>query len=326
MSDNFVDAVAARFADKNREQWFRDMVHRVACDIEDRADLTEKEKARLKRRVTRPLINKPASEAKDLEVEIKKNRLAHSLTVELEAWLAGKMQLQKPAGSKLHHLERALVNDKIAAFVPNISDLVDDVMCAWLWTAIKNCQIFVVQHDWGAVIGEQDGELVLPYTWCCFEFRVSNRHVVYITGQNAGNELGNGAGVVLVECADGWGAVVSRPEDTALIGQMLALQVRAAVIALDAEVIKANVERAPYRLNRARQRRGDLPLYDYHTLSVVNRKRVLPSGEAVVGERRSPRLHFRRGHWRHFENGKTWVNWTLVGDPDLGFVEKDYAL
>jgi hypothetical protein len=33
-----------------------------------------------------------------------------------------------------------------------------------------------------------------------------------------------------------------------------------------------------------------------------------------------------RGHWRHYERHKTWIKWTLVGDPDLGFVDKHYRL
>lgn len=37
------------------------------------------------------------------------------------------------------------------------------------------------------------------------------------------------------------------------------------------------------------------------------------------------RQHERRGHWRHFKNGKkTWIRNCLAGDPNLGFVSKDY--
>jgi hypothetical protein len=30
--------------------------------------------------------------------------------------------------------------------------------------------------------------------------------------------------------------------------------------------------------------------------------------------------------WRHFVSHKTWIKWTLVGDPDLGFIDKEYRL
>jgi hypothetical protein len=113
----------------------------------------------------------------------------------------------------------------------------------------------------------------------------------------------------------------------------VARQLQAALIALDAAVALTTVTRQPEKLNRARQRRGQLPLYDYHVVSLANRTRpaTLPDDPATLpeesaGAHRSPRLHFRRGHWRHFENFKTWINWTLVGDPDLGFIEKHYRL
>lgn len=50
----------------------------------------------------------------------------------------------------------------------------------------------------------------------------------------------------------------------------------------------------------------------------------------------------RRGHYRHYSNpdagsikyvndggfwlSKDWINWMLVGDPDVGIVEKEYRL
>lgn len=37
-------------------------------------------------------------------------------------------------------------------------------------------------------------------------------------------------------------------------------------------------------------------------------------------------MHFRRGHWRHYQDHRTWIKWCLVGDPDLGFVDKHYKL
>lgn len=46
----------------------------------------------------------------------------------------------------------------------------------------------------------------------------------------------------------------------------------------------------------------------------------------VGEERRSPRLHFVRGHWRRYANHKTWLKWFLRGDPDLGFIDKHYRL
>ena len=38
------------------------------------------------------------------------------------------------------------------------------------------------------------------------------------------------------------------------------------------------------------------------------------------------RLHFVRGHWRRYEEHKTWIRWRLRGDPDLGFIDKSYRI
>jgi hypothetical protein len=45
-----------------------------------------------------------------------------------------------------------------------------------------------------------------------------------------------------------------------------------------------------------------------------------------IGAAASPRLHFRRGHYRHYPNHKLWIRWCLVGNPDLGFIDADYRL
>jgi hypothetical protein len=52
----------------------------------------------------------------------------------------------------------------------------------------------------------------------------------------------------------------------------------------------------------------------------------LPAADGEREPGRKKRLHFRRGHWRHYETHKTWIKWMLVGDPDLGFIEKQYRL
>jgi hypothetical protein len=88
-----------------------------------------------------------------------------------------------------------------------------------------------------------------------------------------------------------------------------------------------DVIRAPHKLNAARERRGDVPMLDYTTINLARRReRPEPLSENGDESRQSVRLHFRRGHWRHFETHKTWIKWTLVGNPDLGFVEKHYRL
>lgn len=76
-------------------------------------------------------------------------------------------------------------------------------------------------------------------------------------------------------------------------------------------------------------RQGKMPLYDYHVVSLAARKRYaarLPEPGDQDVERRHVRLHFVRGHWRHYENHKVFIKWHMRGDPDLGFIDKEYRL
>lgn len=102
-------------------------------------------------------------------------------------------------------------------------------------------------------------------------------------------------------------------------------QITASVILLDADVLTHEVTRAPISAQREwKKRGGKTPIRDYHILDLRKRHaRILNPTNGESGRR--VRLHFRRGHWRHFETHKTWVKWCLVGDESLGFVHKDYA-
>lgn len=100
-------------------------------------------------------------------------------------------------------------------------------------------------------------------------------------------------------------------------------QIKAACIALDAQVAEATTVR------EAHSRSGGgspQPLKAHHIVSLARRTARPASLGDGSGSGRRKRLHFRRGHWRHFEAHKTWIRWMLVGNPDLGFVEKEYRL
>lgn len=88
---------------------------------------------------------------------------------------------------------------------------------------------------------------------------------------------------------------------------------------------------APAALNKKRERTGKKPLYDYHILSVSPQSgsRNTPA-ESGGNKRLEPRQHFRRGHIRHLGDGYskpfTWVSPALVGNPERGRIDKDYAI
>lgn len=258
-------------------------------------------------------------------------------------WLAEPMQLQKVPSSILHRFDE-FIKRKLPERRVELENA-------------PHYHSFLITHNWAAAFAgaeEFSGEgFKLPAPNCCFEFRVSGRRVLACFHEDDGfyflaiefdgpeefecygwdHDLHTASG------QDGaWARLVgyeSDPEARAALIKLLEPlrklvvgNVRAACIALEAEVAEAEVVRAPHRLNAARERRGKRPLSDYHVINLANRRRYapLPAEMADHDHRNRPRLHFRRGHWRHYQNHKTYVKWTLVGDPELGWVDKDYRL
>jgi hypothetical protein len=125
----------------------------------------------------------------------------------------------------------------------------------------------------------------------------------------------------------------------AWIGE-LAAEIRAVCIMLDAKVAVAEPRsHAGEGLNKKRLREGKTPLKDYHIVTLAKRLRADYERGDPTGIKK--RLHWRRGHWRHFTTpggkemyidaegitrSRTWINWQLVGNESLGFVEKHYRL
>jgi hypothetical protein len=76
--------------------------------------------------------------------------------------------------------------------------------------------------------------------------------------------------------------------------------------------------------NRRKAAEGKQPSYSWRTVVVPS---MLRARAINGGTHASPRLHERRGHWRTIAGGrKVWVRDCLVGNPDLGVVEKDYKI
>lgn len=81
----------------------------------------------------------------------------------------------------------------------------------------------------------------------------------------------------------------------------------------------------PAKLNAKRVKHGKPPLDSYHVL-------VLPGtesdeGQSGAGLRQGPRVHWRRGHLRRLGDGRViWVRHALVGNRELGSVQKEYRV
>lgn len=83
---------------------------------------------------------------------------------------------------------------------------------------------------------------------------------------------------------------------------------------------------APKFINAKRVARGEVPLYEYHVLTVDTRARN-DRGDPQGGTHSSPRQHLRRGHVRRYQSGLTiWINSMTVGRVENGSIEKDYTV
>lgn len=211
-------------------------------------------------------------------------------------------------------------------------------------TSKKDTQVFVVQHDWAAAFKDaQDfdgGDYALPFDEVCFELRISGKRVCAIIREEAGIKYIS----TFIEMRDGWKLPIPEfpvaeglPnfgdagfEYAGLFGeapQFVADQAKAICVSLEAEVASFETVVADRKLNAARVRRGKEPLPPYHLLTLNRKPRAHMIASSGDGTGPRKRLHFRRGHRRHIsEDRTTWVRWCLVGDPDLGFIEKQYRL
>lgn len=234
------------------------------------------------------------------------------------AWKDLTPRLEKNDCSRLHNLVAHL--KKQFRFMPEIVKGGNPSDYPW-----HEVVPFVVQHDWVAAFKnatDYDGSFNLPYSRCAFEFRISGYSFIALVGQDDKEHEPNYR--FYVSCHDYW---LSEDDDKEQppAWAFAREQIKAICIALDAEVATHNVQRASEKVNRRRELEGKEPFFSYHIVNLNRRVRVAnPSNGGSATSKR--RLHFRRGHWRHYEKFKTWIRWCLAGDPDLGFIDKEYRL
>lgn len=248
-------------------------------------------------------------------------KLLHSMREKITAWSLRGFNLQRPSASVAHRFATAMQAGEVMEH-PQIGD---QIKALGPFKPVS----FVVEHDWAAAFeGAEDidkGEVRPPFDEMVFEFRVSDVPVLlYIHGESR---------FLLIEVGGQWVALLAatfekRVEAESWLMDPLDRQVRAICIALDAEVAITETVRAPEKLNRQRAKKGRPPLLDYHVIRLNRRQRAAPLPDEHEGgeAHRKHRLHFVRGHWRHYDNHRTWVKWHMRGDPDLGFIDKHYRL
>lgn len=254
------------------------------------------------------------------EAELIDMRAALAAAEDVKAWRAlESYTLERNDCSRLHRLAEAFIHNRIVG-PDDFKDPLSNPARHALW---QQAHPFVVRHDWSAALqGAQDfddGDWKLPYETCAFEFRLSGRNVIVI-----GWQMDGARGCIgFAESGDYWFTAGEEDKEHAAF-KFAWDQARAICISLEANVSEHTVVRAPAALNAKREREGKVPLFDYSVVDLARRHRVKnPLAHSECGKKR---LHFRRGHWRHFAEFKTWVRWTLVGDPSLGFIDKQYRI
>ena len=238
----------------------------------------------------------------------------------------------------------------------------------WVKRFDESIQIILLQHDWASVLDRLEiDEFNLPFPFCSFELKVNGLHVCAVIEEDDSNDLmklnatmalslfikfehlwvfvgpfatGRMGSNSFMYPSDGKDVKMFKSETSIynmccartpdLIGVIMA-QIQAASVAIEAEVVETDRILADEHVNRKRRANGKCLLRDYYVLKLKQRRpyHVEARPGETTGSKR--RLHFRRGHWRHYHRDtpqeyKQWIKWMLVGDPNLGFVHKQYAI
>lgn len=268
-----------------------------------------------------PVLNEMKQERDSIERRIRDAKAEEAALSELIDWWPLPKKLEKNDCSRLHRFRGAIKQQRVMFANGN---LLADGPINFDWEKV---QPFVVEHDWASAFANAtdyaDGTYNLPYSHCAFEFRISGRNVVVLAAQPEDQPVQ--PFLPFMEFGGYW-VCTSDDSDKDEALQLAYSQIKAICIALDAEVAVRNAVRVSEKVNRKREAEGREPFYSYHVVSLNRRYRIgnpAKGGGASQGKRR---LHFRRGHWRHYAEFKTWVRWTLVGNPELGFIDKEYRL
>jgi hypothetical protein len=173
----------------------------------------------------------------------------------------------------------------------------------------KHC--IIINHDIHKAFEKEDldSEYKLPYDQCVFELSLNNRHVCILMPER----------IAYVKYGDKWHKINLHEYEH------LEKYIRAACIALECNIYEKHLIKTKDKVNTKRIQKGMSPFNDYYILTV--KQKECKYGEASISrDAKQKRLHFRRGHWRHYPTTKKWIKWQLVGNPDLGFIDKAYKI
>ncbi len=272
---------------------------------------------------------------------IENNAIARrDLYLKLVEWNRGVLTLERPQGSSLHHFLGYDVNGA------NINDV---------GASFDDCQIVLVENDWGAAVPQMEGEWRVPFKLMCWEFRLSGVRVLAITDVDDvygsdGHWTVDGyeyeLGCASLPPGKPYGAASFREREHELrrTAKLCYDTIRATCVMLDAQVAHRERVAASTKLKEQRVREGKAPLRDHYVVRLLHEEhrsyhRARSAGGGVA---RSPqRGHWRKGTWVHFDDqdsgqvqyandggfmvSKTWRRWHFAGDPK-NIIHKEYRI
>lgn len=115
---------------------------------------------------------------------------------------------------------------------------------------------------------------------------------------------------------------------SALIATRVLSQVLCALSCNNTEITDDLVKPSPLKQSM-RKNKGKIPFYSFKVLTVKTQAAKKKAKRTTTAANGTPkRNHLRRGHIRVYEdrNLKTWVNKCIVGDMNIGSVDKEYML
>lgn len=189
--------------------------------------------------------------------DIAKCELGLAVLRDLDGWgvVAPGLVLERAQASRAHALLEAARNGGLVLLE---IDKATKVGRAQLTDAdVEIGQVFVVEHDWASAFnGAQDyggADFRLPYDRCCFEFRLSGRHVFVLAGQSESGDVQVSAIVELKMGRNTWllaagGSTPDKktPEIDGLwqpLKRATLGQIKAICVALEAEVAEVDAPR-----------------------------------------------------------------------------------
>lgn len=271
--------------------------------------------------------------------------ISRSANLELMQFVNGGLRLQAAGTSALHHLIQAHPDGQF------FSQFMDGKRCrvspaGAMPKSWSDGQVLLLEHDWSLALAATKEEAVdfrPPFSSQIFETKISDKRICAHVHIELSGQI---TCVCFIWLSSAWvmlplydlnvGIIPDSPPSfhdiqwsqkyLHPIYDRVISQIRGACIALDASIATTHLVSASPEIKKARVASKKKPPFDFHILTLRGRTDGTRQAEAdPTGTK--VRLHFRRGHYRHFSDlSKTWINWTLVGDPDLGFIDKHYRL